>query len=317
MSDWSLWLSWLAVLAPAAGWMGSGKRRRSLGPAVAGTWYPGDEASLARAVDDLLEGATDDPGSDSGRVVALIEPHAGYVYSGRVAGEGFRGVRGQEVGRVLLIGPSHYEAFTGGVVPEAEAYRTPLGDVALDVDALETLTRHPRIKASNRPFGPEHSLESEIPFLQRALAPGWRLVPVLLGSGVSGALAQEIADAIRPLLDETTLVVVSSDFTHYGPRFGYVPFHDDVRARIRSLDMGAVERIRRRDVSGFESYLQETGATICGRDAIDVLLRLLPSDVEGRLTAYDTSGSLTGEWDHSVSYASMTFRRQDAGWSSR
>jgi AmmeMemoRadiSam system protein B len=319
MSEWTVWLSWLAWLAPATGWIGSGKRPRPLGPAVAGTWYPAEEASLARTVDDLLEAASGETESDSGRIVALIGPHAGYVYSGRVAGEGFRGLRGQEVGRVILIGPSHYEAFTGAVVPEADAYRTPLGDVELDGVAIETLARHPRITASNRPFGPEHSLESEIPFLQRVLAPGWRLIPLLLGSGASGAVAQEIANALRPLLDETTLVVVSSDFTHYGPRFGYVPFHDDVRERIRSLDMGAVERIRRRDVSGFERYLHETGATICGRDAIDVLLRLLPENVEGQLTAYDTSGSLTGEWDHSVSYASMTFRRPDTdpGWSSR
>ena len=319
MSEWTVWLSWLAAFVPAAGWIGSGKGRRSLGPAVAGTWYPGDEASLAHVVDDLLGASAGDSDPDTGRVLALIEPHAGYVYSGRVAGEGFRGVCGQDVGRVILIGPSHYEAFTGAAVPEADAYRTPLGEVELDTEALEALARQSRIRASNRPFRQEHCLESEIPFLQRALAPGWRLIPVLLGSGTSGAAAQQIADALRPLLDATTLVVVSSDFTHYGPRFGYVPFRDDVRERIRGLDMGAVERIRRRDVTGFESYLQETGATICGRDAINVLLRLLPGDVEARLTAYDTSGSLTGDWDHSVSYASMAFRRKEAdqGWSSR
>lgn len=319
MSEWTVWLAWLSVLVPAAGWMGSGKARRSVGPAVAGTWYPGDEASLARAVDDLLDAAAGEPDPRTGRVLALIEPHAGYVYSGRVAGGGFRSVRGQQVGRVILIGPSHYEAFTGAMVPEADTYRTPLGDVELDGDALARLANHPRIQSSNRPFRPEHCLESEIPFLQRALAPGWRLVPVLLGAGTSGAAAHQIADALRPLLDASTLVVVSSDFTHYGPRFGYVPFLDDVPERIRSLDMGAVERIRHLDVSGFESYVRETGATICGRDAIDVLLRLLPEEVEGELTSYDTSGRLTGSWDHSVSYASMTFREAetDSGWSSR
>jgi len=309
MNDWISWVSWLCVVAPGLGWIGSGKRPRSLGPAVAGTWYPGDEASLARTVDDLLDIEGRDRDADPGRIVALIEPHAGYAYSGRVAGQGFGGIRGQRVRRVILIGPSHYEAFHGAAVPDADSYRTPLGDVALDREALEALAGHPRIAASNRPFGPEHSLEAEIPFLQRALSPGWRLVPLLVGSGVSGAMAQEIADGLRPLLDETTLVVVSSDFTHYGPRFGYVPFHDDVQERIRGLDMGAVERIERRDLSGFEHYIQETGATICGRDAIDVLLRLLPAEVEGRLTAYDTSGSLTGDWEHSVSYAAVTFRR--------
>ena len=309
MSDWIGWLAWGCMLVPGLGWIGSGKRPRSLGPAVAGSWYPGDEESLARTVDDLLDTAGSDRNGDPGRIVALIGPHAGYVYSGRVAGRGFGKIRGKKVSRVILIGPSHYEVFHGAVVPDVEVYRTPLGDVELDRDAIEELAGHPRIATSNRPFEPEHSLESEIPFLQRVLSPGWRLVPLLLGSGASGAMAQEIADGLRPLLDETTLVVVSSDFTHYGPRFGYVPFHDDVQERIRDLDMGAVELIERRDLSGFENYLQETGATICGRDAIDVLLRLLPAEVEGRLTAYETSGSLTGDWEHSVSYAAVTFQR--------
>jgi AmmeMemoRadiSam system protein B len=319
MSEWIVWLYGLAVLVPAAGWMVSGKDRRALGPAVAGTWYPGDGPSLARAVDDLLDSPVAEPHPHVGRVLALIEPHAGYVYSGQVAGKGFSGVRGMEVSRVILIGPSHYEAFTGARVPEADAYRTPLGEVELDGEGLESLASRPGIETSDRPFRQEHCLESEIPFLQRALAPGWRLLPVLVGSGTSGESAQQIADALRPLLDASTLVVVSSDFTHYGPRFGYVPFHDDIPQRIRGLDMGAVERIRRRDVSGFESYLRETGATICGRDAIGVLMRLLPEDVEVELTAYDTSGSLTGDWEHSVSYASMTFRRAgtDTAWPSR
>jgi AmmeMemoRadiSam system protein B len=307
VSDWT-WLSWLALLVPGLAWMRSGRRPRALGPAVAGTWYPSDEASLASTVDDLLEGDPDET-AEGGPIVALIEPHAGYVYSGSVAGRGFRGVRGRDASRVILIGPSHYEAFRGGIVPDADVYRTPLGDVELDHDALEALARHPAIAADSRPFGPEHSLESEIPFLQRALLPGWRLVPVLVGSGTTGPAAEEVADALRPLLEESTLVVVSSDFTHYGPRFGYVPFREDVRERIRGLDMGAVERIERRDVPGLERYLGETGATICGRDAIGVLLRLLPRDVRGRLTAYDTSGALTGDWEHSVSYAALTFRR--------
>jgi hypothetical protein len=105
-----------------------------------------------------------------------------------------------------------------------------------------------------------------------------------------------------------TLVVVSSDFTHFGPRFGYVPFESDVPNRIRELDMGAVRLIEALDAGGFERYVLETGATICGRDAIDVLLRALPRGVVGKLAAYDTSGNLAGDWDHSVSYAALTFR---------
>jgi len=310
MIDGFGWLSWLGAAAPAIAALRS-RDPGTVGPAVAGSWYPASRAALERAVDDLLARAEPGP-QPSGRVLALIEPHAGYVYSGRVAARGFQDVRDRAYSRVVVLGPSHYEAFRGAAVPDAGAYRTPLGDVALDSEALGALAGHASFAVSNRPFVPEHCLEAELPFLQRCLRPGWRLVPVLLGSGTRGSLAVEIADALRAWVDRSTLIVVSSDFTHYGPRFGYVPFTADVPARIRELDMGAVRHIEALDADGFEGYVGETGATVCGRDAISVLLRLVPRGVEGRLTAYDTSGNLTGDWEHSVSYATLTFREQVA-----
>ncbi len=284
-------------------------RPKALGPAVAGTWYPAGREALARNVDELLVAAARSPASEAhGRVIALIEPHAGYAYSGGVAARGFRSVRGTAVSRVVLIGPSHYEPLRGAAVPDAEVYRTPLGDTELDVEALARLGPLAGFTTRNGPFGPEHSLEAEIPFLQRALSPGWRLVPVLIGSGTSGTAAAEVADGLRRVIDRSTLLVVSSDFTHYGPRFAYVPFTEEVPERIRELDMGAIRAVESRDVAGFEDYVDRTGATICGRDAISILLHLLPDDVASELAAYDTSGRLTGDWEHSVSYAALTFR---------
>ena len=283
-------------------------KERAVGPAVAGSWYPDDPTVLARKVEGYLAGES---GSEEarGRVVALIEPHAGYVYSGAVAGQGFRLVRGRNYTRVILLGPSHYVRYRGAALPDADVYRTPLGDVALDCEVVESLGRHPRFTISNSPFEPEHSLEAEIPFLQCALEPGSRLVPVLMGPESSGSIAQEVADELRPYMDENTLVVVSSDFTHYGPRFAYVPFTEDLPNRIRELDMGAVKLVESGNVEGFEDYVERTGATICGRDAIDVLLRLLTDDTRASLIAYDTSGRITGDWGHSVSYAALAFHR--------
>jgi AmmeMemoRadiSam system protein B len=310
ITDWIGWFPCLSLslAIPLLAWMGArGGGPRAVGPAVAGTWYPGDGPSLARAVDGYLE-AAEPQAQAGGRVIGLIEPHAGYVYSGAVAGRGFRAVRGCRYARVIVIGPSHYEGFRGAALPDAEVYRTPLGDVPLDRKAIETLARNPRFTIASRPFHPEHSLEAEIPFLQRALEPGWRLLPVLVGAGTSGTVAQEVADALRAIAEPATLVVVSSDFTHYGPRFGYVPFKEDVPNRLRTLDMGAVRLAEALDADGLETYVRETGATICGRDAIGVLLRLLPRGTTGSLAAYDTSGNLTGDWHHSVSYAALTFR---------
>jgi AmmeMemoRadiSam system protein B len=298
------WLSWLSLLAPAAAMMRSRGGPRVVGPAVAGTWYPADPAALGDQVERYLAAPERDP---RGRVLALIEPHAGFVYSGAVAGRGFGLVRGSRYSRVILLGPSHYHGFRGAAVPEADLYRTPLGDVDLDRDAVMTLAGSPGFRSFTEAFGPEHSLEAEIPFLQRALEPGWRLVPVLIGGGSSRETAQQIADTLGPLRDGSTLVVVSSDFTHYGPRFGYVPFHADIQDRLRDLDLGAVREIESGDPIRFEEYVESTGATICGRDAIDVLMRLMPDDARASLVNYDTSGKMTGDWDHSVSYASLVY----------
>jgi len=274
-----------------------------LQPAVAGTWYPAKPDDLASLVDDLLSGPDPAPVQPGAR--ALVAPHAGFEYSGRVAGLGFRCLP-PETNRVLLVGPSHHARFDGATVPEASAYRTPLGDVPVDVDAVDRIAGSPAVRRDDRPFRPEHSLEAELPFLQRHLRPGWGLVPVLIGTVEIPAL-RRVSQALAPVFDEGTLAVISSDFTHYGTRFGYVPFVDRVEERIRSLDQAAIARMVAIDKDGFRRHVEETGATICGRAAIEVLLQLLDTRCSGRLVAYDTSGRLTGDFRHSVSYAAILF----------
>ena len=105
-------------------------------------------------------------------------------------------------------------------------------------------------------------------------------------------------------IDEDTLVVISSDFTHYGRSFGYVPFEQEVPENLRQLDHGAMEQIVAKDLSGFYAYLRHTGATICGQSPIAVLLAMLPDDARVQPLTYRTSGELTGDWSHCVSYYS-------------
>ncbi len=112
---------------------------------------------------------------------------------------------------------------------------------------------------------------------------------------------------IAPLLDGHTAVVASSDFTHYGDRFGYTPFRDDIPARLSALDHGAIAPILAHDAAAFDAYCRETSATICGQDPIGLLLRLLPPTATGRELAYDSSGARTGEYDSCVSYAALAF----------
>jgi len=282
------------------------RRSAVLGPAVAGTWYPKDREELAGLVDGLLDRAAARAVAVPGRVTALVAPHAGLAYSGAVAASAFLKLRGRIFDRIILLGPSHYFNFPGAAITDAAtAYRTPLGDVPIDRDAVSALRDATGFRADDGLFEPEHALEAHLPFLQRALGAGVPIVPVLLGGRATHDDARRAADAVAQLIHASTLVVVSSDFTHFGSRFGYAPFHDDVPRKIRALDMGAVAAIEAGDSAAFARYVDTTGATICGHRAIDVFL-LLPGAAAGaKLIEYDTSGRMTGTWDHSVSYAAI------------
>lgn len=295
----SLILAATAIAAPA---------ERTRPAAVAGSWYPGDPAQLRAYLDDLLQGDAPER-KDSGPVRALISPHAGYMYSGAVAAAGYRLVRGQAFKRVLLLGPSHHGGFHGLSIADATHYETPLGPIPLDLEAVKRLRGSPLVTSDPDAHRDEHSLEMQLPLLQRALQPGWRLVPILVGRMQPGDYATA-AQLLRPLLDDHTLVVVSSDFTHYGPRYGYLPFPDDGKtaARLDALDRGSLDHILHKDPQGFLDYKARTGTTICGYQPIALLLHLLPPDSTGQLVAHATSGELTGDYENSVSYLSIAFR---------
>jgi AmmeMemoRadiSam system protein B/AmmeMemoRadiSam system protein A len=277
--------------------------------AVAGMFYPADPGRLARDVDAALaRGMTVDSRE---RACAAIVPHAGYTYSGGVAGKAYARLQlRDDLSRIVVLATSHEAAFRGISTGAYEGFATPLGVSDTDISACRTLL------GAGRPFTPredvfdmEHALEVQLPFIQ-SIAPDVPIVPLLCG----GLRTEEIEHAGRVLAeelwDDTTAWVVSSDFTHFGADFGYAPFDRDVQQRIRELDGGAVERILARDARGFRAYVQETGATICGADAIGVLLSVLshtPAPVRGELVDYTTSGLQTGDERHSVSYAAIVF----------
>jgi AmmeMemoRadiSam system protein B/AmmeMemoRadiSam system protein A len=272
--------------------------------ALAGTWYPGDAGELAREVDGLLDAAKAKP--PEGSIRALIAPHAGYRFSGATAAEVFALVRGRAYERVLVLAPAHRSGFHGLSIADVTAYETPLGRVPLDTEAIARLRASDLVQTDPTAHEREHSIEIELPLLQRALAPGWRLVPVLV-SRMEGEDYQVAADLLRPLADDRTLVVVSTDFTHFGPRFGYLPFPPDkeVAEHLRGLDEGAVKQILAKDADGLLAYQADTGITMCGYRPVTLLLKLLPADAQVERVAYATSGELTGDWMNSVSYVGL------------
>jgi len=293
----------VAGMATAAGDVPADARVRS--SALAGGWYPADPEALVGYVDGLLEQAA------AARTVAapedlraLILPHAGYPYSGATAAAGVALVRGRRFERVMVLAPSHRAGFAGLSIADVDAYETPLGQIPLDQDAIAALRASPLVQAHPWAHTQEHAIEIELPLLQRALVPGWRLLPVLVGA-LDGDDYDEASDLLRPFVDADTLVVVSSDFTHYGDRFGYRPFplDDAVADHIRELDGGALDLIMAKDRDELLAYQQRTGITVCGLRPIAVLLGMLPPDARLERIAYTTSGALTGDFTSSVSYA--------------
>jgi AmmeMemoRadiSam system protein B len=182
-------------------------------PAVAGSFYPADAGRLRAAVEGCLAAA--DGARAAATPKAVIAPHAGYVYSGPVAGHAFAalGPAASGIRRAVVVGPAHFMPFRGIAVPGAAAFRTPLGEVPLDRDAIDVLRDLPQVKLADVPHGPEHALEVELPFLQAVLG-DFTLVPLLVGEATVGEVAQVLE---RLWGGPDTLIVISSDLSHYEP----------------------------------------------------------------------------------------------------
>jgi MEMO1 family protein len=188
-------------------------------PAVAGTFYPADPARLARSVDALLDAAEAVASAPrkAGRPTALVVPHAGHVYSGPVAATAYAHLRphAQACTRVVLLGPSHFVPLRSLAVPAATGFATPLGVVPVDVPAcLELAASFADVAVADGPHADEHALEVQLPFLQRLLPAGFSVLPVLVGGAAPDTVA-DVLDALRALADEHTVVLVSTDLSHY------------------------------------------------------------------------------------------------------
>jgi len=282
-------------------------------PAVhAGSWYPADAQTLRDEIETRLEARP--PPRNATPILALIGPHAGLPFSGSVAAAGYAALAQQPVKRVFLLGPSHYVRFPGIALPAPDlgSYATPLGDLAIDREAIERLRGQPGFDGPPSAHDAEHSLEMHAIFLA-AILPKARLVPLVVGALGDAAEVRSLASHLRPLLRPGDVVIASSDFTHYGPNYGYVPFRDQVPERLGELLRGAVIPLSHRDLEGFEDHLRKTSDTICGRNPLRLLLALLPADAEAEELAVDTSGRITGDFSNSVSYVAMVYRSSQ-GW---
>lgn len=203
-------------------------------PAVAGSFYPADPGELTAAVDALLATAPRVATSPK----ALVVPHAGYMYSGPIAATGYATLlpARHDITRVVLLGPAHHVAFDGCAIPRADAFRTPLGDVPVDSAARAALARMPDVVVDDRPHASEHSLEVQLPFLQRVL-PSFALVPIVVGRCTAARVASVISAVWG---GPETVVLVSSDLSHYEDHRSAARHDADTAASIVSYASDAI-----------------------------------------------------------------------------
>jgi hypothetical protein len=258
--------------------------------AVAGFFYPDQPERLAAMVDSMLA-AVEPPAADDELPVALIVPHAGYVYSGPVAATAYAHLHRwrSSVRRVVVIGPPHRVPVHGLALSGADEWETPLGRIPIDRNAYDELLARPGVRVDDHAHAAEHSLEVHLPFLQRVLDPGWALVPVLAG----GPAAARLADALEPVwASPGTVVVVSTDLSHYLPQ-----------SQARPIDRATAELIVNRQWEHLE------GNMACGASGVRAALELARRHHEQvELVDLRDSGDTAGPLDRVVGYGSFVVR---------
>jgi len=284
----------------------------------AGSWYEADPKKLAVQIDGYNEAARPktlalEKDLTGQEVLAIVAPHAGYTFSGPTAACSYQPPLGKKIKRVFLLGPSHYKGFSGAAVTADKSFATVFGDLQVDTDTVNQLKHDHEFQELSEVHRNEHSLEMQLAFIKKDLG-DVKIVPILIGRLDDASDARYLAAQIKSHLHDGDLIVVSSDFTHYGPRYGYTPFGVKIDGNVKKLDMEAFSYLKKNDLEGFFAFYQRTEDTICGVYGLAVLLALLPEDAVGHLIDYRTSRDSVVEDDsNSVSYLAIVFSAAH-GW---
>lgn len=271
---------------------------------IAGRWYPGDSGQLASSVDNYIDAA--DLPQINGEVIGIIAPHAGHIYSGPVAGYAFGAVRDMKPELVAVISPMHQPYSQPLLTSAHQAYQTPLGPIIIDHKAVSELNEYLEEELG---FGlspvrndAEHSLEIELPFLQRVISSKFRLLPVMVrdqSERVGEALGKSLA---KVLADKAALLVASSDLSH---------FYNQEQAI--QLDREMLNQIEGFDPLGVLQAEEEGKGFACGRVAVAAVLwaaRDMGANTV-QILKHATSGDVTGDYSGVVGYGAAVITRYE------
>ena len=269
-------------------------------PAVAGSFYPGEKDQLNSQLDNFLQQAK--TVSQLGNLKILIVPHAGIIFSGRTAAWGFKQIEGKDYRRIILLGASHTAWFDHAAVFSKGTWETPLGKVNVDEDLVsQILDKQEKIVSDLNPHWQEHDLEVEVIFLQKVLK-NFKIVPILI-SDQNNQLIESLANKIKGNLDEQTLLVISSDLSHYPD---YQTANKVDSQTIQSILSGR-KKVFEQTIQSFETLNYpglETAA--CGYQTIRVGLKIGEElHLKWKKIFYENSGDVSGDRSRVVGYTSI------------
>ncbi|CAH9099804.1 unnamed protein product [Cuscuta europaea] len=282
----------------------------------AGSWYTDNPQKLEKELDEWLRESGLTKSSD---VRGVIAPHAGYSYSGRAAAFAFGNIDPTNISRVFLLGPSHHYYTAKCALSKATVYKTPIGDLPIDMEVIEELKASGKFEMMDLNVDEaEHSMEMHLPYLAKVFH-GFavKVVPILVGSlspmheAMYGKFLAKYAD------DPTNFFSVSSDFCHWGSRFRYTYYdktHGEIHKSIEELDKRGMDIIETGDPDAFQEYLSKTENTICGRHPISVFLHMAKNcstKMKIKFLRYEQSSQCKSMRDSSVSYASAAATKVD------
>jgi len=271
--------------------------------AVSGQFYPDNKDGLIQMMDQFLNEVESDEEIDN--IKALIVPHAGYVYSGKVAAYGFKVIEDSNFNKVILIGSSHNFHLSKATIDGNDAWQTPLGEVDLDIELRDKLIENDLFEINSEAHKPEHSLEVEVPFLQRTLN-DFKLLPILVSSSINDSDLKKISNILETHIDERTLIVVSTDMSHY-------PEYNDAS----KIDKNVIDSILTGKVSEVKETIKNQSANnldtcLCGQAAVEVLMNMVGERAEIELLKYANSGDVeVGNKERVVGYGSFSFSWSD------
>ncbi len=240
-------------------------------------WYPRDSEALKITIQALFERAVQKYGGAFDLTAApsmLIVPHAGYAFSGDVAAAGYQyllGEHGRKISRVIVLSPSHYVDFYGMCVPDFTHYQTPLGLAVIDTASVKKLEHEPMVTTHDTVFHREHAIDVQIPWIQTCL-PKAKILPLIIGRLVSEEMIQHLGDILARCMDESTLVVISTDLVHYGKRFSYTPFGTDegARKKVEKIEKKLIDACLSADKKDLDTWFEKEHAAVCGKNVMRV-----------------------------------------------